>query len=223
MLEYVMLVGFYKTSNKKRNKEIIFCLEENSKHEFLKEIVVFNETDTKPLESDKITYVNVDKRLTYKQYFQYANEKHSGSRCIIVNADIILTEDIRKLDCINIKRAFVCLTRWDSEGDKLQMGADSQDTWIFEAPANEQLVISADYNLGVLFSDNVLSLLAYRSGYMPFNPAQDIVTKHVHGSDFRNPSKEAAGKALDVTNGDYMFVHPNKIGEQVNADFMTHA
>jgi hypothetical protein len=56
---------------------------------------------------------------------------------------------------------------------------------------------------------------------MPFNPAQDIVTKHVHSSDFRNPSKETASKALDVTNGNYMLVHPNKIGEQVNADFMT--
>jgi hypothetical protein len=221
MLEYVMLVGFYKTSDKKRNEEIIFCLEQNSKHGFLKEIVVFNETDGNPLESDKITYINVDKRLTYKQYFQYANENHSGSRCIVLNADIVLTEDIRKLDYINIERAFVCLSRWDNEGKKLQMGADSQDVWIFEAPVNKQLTNSADYDLGVLFSDNVLSLLAYHSGYMPLNPAKDIVTKHIHSSDFRNQSKDAANKALNVTNGNYMLVHPNKIGEQINVDFMT--
>ena len=221
MHKYILLVGFYQTSREDRDKELLFCLQENVKNRFISELIVFNETDSKPVKSDKITYIKTSKRLTYKKYFEYANKHLAKRRCIISNADIVISEDIQKLDLIKLERAFVCLTRWDINGDKLEMGGDSQDTWIFQSPVNEQLTNSADYDLGVLFSDNVLSLLAYHSGYMPFNPAQDIVTKHVHSSEFRNPSKGSVNKALNVTNGSYMFVHPHKMGEQVNVDFMT--
>jgi hypothetical protein len=219
--KYVLLVGFYQTFREDRDKELLFCLQENIKNRLISELVVFNETDDEPVKSDKITYIKTDKRLTYKQYFEYANKHLEKRRCIISNVDIVISEDIQKLDSIKLEGAFVCLTRWDINGVALEMGADSQDTWIFQSPVNEKLTNSADYDLGVLFSDNVLSLLAYRSGYMPFNPSKDIVTKHVHGSDFRNPSKESVNEALRVTDGSYMLVHPNKMGEKVDVDFMT--
>ena len=72
MSDHVLLVGFYNTDSKMRNKELIFSLKENEKNDCISQIVVFNEANKSPIESDKITYVDVSgcERMTYKDYFE---------------------------------------------------------------------------------------------------------------------------------------------------------
>ena len=237
MSDHVLLVGFYNTDSKMRNKELIFSLKENEKNDCISQIVVFNEANKNPIESDKITYVDVSgcERMTYKDYFEYANEHLVGQRCILANADIVITEDIDKIESRCLKNILVCLSRWDQEAKGLQMGGDSQDTWIFDAPLKQELVNETDYTFGVLFSDNVLSYLAHKHGYMPWNPAKDIRTKHVHSSQHR-PLQPGAGdrvlengvelkgfpsmEALKVTGGNYLFVYPTKIEDEIKIDLM---
>ena len=229
MSDHVLLVGFYTTNSAARNKELIFSLKENEKNDCISRIIVFNETNKNPIESDKITYVDVSdcERMTYKDYFEYANEHLSGQRCILVNADIVVTEDIEKIKSRCLKNILVCLSRWDEEAKGLQMGADSQDTWIFDAPLKQGLVDDADYILGVLFSDNVLSYLAHKHGYVPWNPAKDIITKHIHNSQHRplqpgaKEGEHASMEALNVSDGNYLFVYPVHIGEEIKVDLMT--
>jgi hypothetical protein len=228
MSDHVLLVGFYNSGNTVRNKELIFSLKENEKNDCISRIVVFNEADKNPIESDKITYVDVSNcgRVTYKDYFEYANEHLVGQRCILANADIVITEDIEKIAGQCLKNILVCLSRWDQGGKGLEMGADSQDTWIFDPPLKQELANEADYPFGVLFSDNVLSYLAHKHGYIPWNPSKDIKTKHVHNSRYR-PVQPGAKKgayasmeALKVTDGSYLLVHPTHIGDEIKIDLM---
>ena len=229
MSDHVLLVGFYATNSAARNKELIFSLKENEKNDCISRIIVFNETNKNPIESDKITYVDVSdcERMTYKDYFEYANEHLSGQRCILVNADIVVTEDIEKIESRCLKNILVCLTRWEQGAKGLQMGGDSQDTWIFDAPLRREFVEEADYTFGVLFSANVLSYLAHKHGYVPWNPAKDIITKHIHNSQHRplqpgaKEGEHASMEALNVSDGNYLFVYPVHIGEEIKVDLMT--
>ena len=234
MSDHVLLVGFYNVNSSHRESELIFSLKENVKNDHISRIVVFNETKGKyskipcPVESDKITYIDVSEggRMTYKDYFEYANENLSGQRCILANADIVITEDIDKIESRCLKSIMVCLTRWDQGGKGLQMGGDSQDTWIFDTPLKQEFVDEMDYTFGVLFSDNVLSYLAHKHGYIPWNPSKDIRTKHVHSSQYRpiqpgaKEGEHASMEALKVTDGSYLLVHPTHIGDEVKIDLM---
>ena len=69
MSDHVLLVGFYNSGNTMRNKELIFSLKENEKNDCISRIVVFNEADKNPIESDKITYVDVSncERVTWRK------------------------------------------------------------------------------------------------------------------------------------------------------------
>ena len=222
-----LLVGFYNTSSEMRNKELFFSLEENEKNDCISRIIVFNETNKNPIDSDKITYIDVSgcERTTYKDYFEYANEHLVGERCILANADIVITEDIEKIESRCLKNILVCLTRWDQEGKGLEMGADSQDTWIFDPPLRGEFVNSGDFYMGVNFCDNVLAYLAHKHGYMSWNPSKDIKTKHIHNSQYR-PAQPGAKEGqpstevLKITDGNYLFVHPGHIEEEIKVDLM---
>jgi hypothetical protein len=220
MHKYALLVGFYDTPDKDRNSELLFSLQENVKNKHISNIVVFNETPDVPVDSDKIVYVNINSRMTYKNYFKYANKHLSGQRCIIANSDIVISHDLEKFQSVKIDKAFICLSRWDKDGKRLESGGDSQDTWIFQSPVKEGLVKDADYPLGCLFSDIVLSFLAAKNNYMLWNPSKDIVTRHIHQSEFRNPSDSSKQEALNKTNGRYMLVHPNHMGEEIKVNIM---
>jgi len=207
---YVMMVGFYESTNKDRNRELVSCLRENAGNQYISRLIVFNETEDRPLKSKKITYIDINKRMTYKDYFEYANANLQGETCILANADIVVTEDIKKLDRVRMDGVFVCLSRWNSTGEAREAGGDSQDTWVFKTPVEQTLVGATGYNLGIQFCDNVLSILAYRSGYMLFNPSEEIVTKHIHSSEFRTEETNSE-TALGVTGGRYSLVPPSHL------------
>jgi len=221
-IHYVLMVSFYQSDNSLRTEELIFALSENVRNRCISRIIVFNESNENPIESDKITYVDVSAReqMTYKDFFEYANEHLVGERCILANADIVITEDIMKLSFRDLEGVFICLSRWDKGGgqnnvDGIQ-GGDSQDTWIFMSPVKQGLVNDSDYTLGVLFSDSALSYLAIKNGYIPWNPAKDVVTNHIHQTGYRPyKSPEVQAEALDVTDGHYTILDPTHIEEEI--------
>tara|TARA_Y100000310_G_scaffold107939_1_gene106431 strand:- start:241 stop:972 length:732 start_codon:yes stop_codon:yes gene_type:complete len=212
-----MMVGFYESTNENRNIELISCLKENENNQHISRVIVFNETEDRPLKSKKITYIDINKRMTYRDYFEYANANLKNETCILANSDIIITEDIGKLNKFRMENVFICLSRWNSTGEVREAGADSQDTWVFKSPVKEWLVEMADYNMGTQFCDSVLSFLAYNSGYMLFNPSEEIVTKHIHSSEFRTEETQSMN-ALGVINGKYAFVHPSPIEGEVRVE-----
>lgn len=235
MSNYILLVNFYDAKHYLRSEELIFTLSENVKNDCISKIIVFNEAKKEPVESDKITYIDTEKRMRFKDFFEYANKHLVGERCILANADMVITEDIQKLDSQCLKALFVCLSRWDQGGKGLEMGGDSQDTWIFDAPLREGFVNNTDFNMGVVFCDNVLAYLAHENGYVPWNPSKDVRTKHVHNSQHRrrptNPKETVTEsgvkligfppmEALKITDGRYMLVPPIHIGEDIKVDVM---
>jgi len=207
---YIMMVGFYKSTNKNRDRELVSCLRENANNQHISRLIVFNESEDRPLKSKKITYIDINKRMTYRDYFEYANANLKNETCILANSDIIITEDIEKLNKIRMNDVFICLSRWNSTGETREAGADSQDTWVFKSPVREGVVELADYHMGTQFCDNVLSYLAYNSGYVMFNPSEEIITRHIHSSEFRTEST-GSREALESTDGRYLLVHPTRI------------
>ena len=177
------------------------------------------ETGLRPVSSTKIKYIDTDRRMSYKDYFEYANANLQDKVCVLINSDIVLTEDIAKLNKVHMKNAFICLSRWNESGETREGGGDSQDTWVFKSPVDEGLVKMADYNMGTQFCDSVLSYLACLNGYMLFNPSEEIVTRHIHSSKFRS-EETGSTKALQVTDGLYMIVHPSYLLGEVKIEVL---
>ena len=150
-------------------------------------------------------------RATYSDYFRYARENLSGKNCIIANSDIFFDETLEVINGVDLGRTMLCLSRWDIKkglgGDavKLFNRPDSQDSWIFTSPMNEKVEEEATFFLGRIGCDNKLAWIAHNAGLKLTNPANQIITKHLHKVEYRT---YLISDAVDgVRDGDFMKVH----------------
>ena len=190
----ILLSGFYREADASRRAEFQECLRRNIENNSLDEIHVFIEEPVEQSEllrenlllaGAKVRLIAHGRRVTYRDFFAYANSRLSGRRVIVANADIYFDHTLARLDGYELAGKLLCLSRWDvwSDGSiHLFDHPASQDAWIFQAPIRE---IFCDFHLGVMGCDNRLAWEAEQAGLALSNPSRSVRAYHLHSSQVR--------------------------------------
>lgn len=194
---YHILINYFKHENNERQLEFNFCLTENLKNKYIDQIHIFCNKDDLPDEfksHDKITIIESE-WLTYSKCFKYCNENLEDKICILLNLDIVITENnLDKLRYEFETKKVLCLSRIEINKNK-QFYKDKhleylvyskcQDAWIFKSPI---FINDCDIKLGTLYCDNYIADRIYKSGYIPINDTTNYKIIHVDNSQNKNGS-----------------------------------
>ena len=137
---------YFIDENNDRQIEIQKCLKYNVNNSCINNIYLLNERiyteEELSISSNKIIQIDIQKRLQFKDIFEYINLNNITGYNVIINADIFFDETIKNLfkSDIHINKKMYALLRYDctdennienSElfGDR----SDSQDTWIIHS------------------------------------------------------------------------------------------
>jgi hypothetical protein len=211
-----LIYQFFKHSNKNRNIEIKRCLHINVKNQFIDNIYLLNEkiytSKELGITSDKINQFNINKRIEYKDIFQFVKDNKINGYIIFINADIFLnkTIDLIRYSDIHLKKKFIGLSRYDYsifDEPKLFKRYDSQDTWILHSNFNiqENQYKAFDFNFGMPGCDNKILYLMKILGYSIINDPLLIKTYHYHESEVRNYNRK------DLIQNPYYLCMPSNI------------
>jgi hypothetical protein len=202
-LDCILVTQCYNSKSAERRKELEDCLAYNASQPWISKVILFHENDsTIPLLSHRsIFHVNIRKRLSYSDVFEWfkLNPPSEESVIILANSDIFITTDVRSIIPAIRINDFLALTRYESFSEKKPLhittnipGAVSisQDTWIFLSSAAELLAESAhcDIPLGILGCESSLLAKVYNCGFKISNPCLNTRTVHNHKSLIRSYS-----------------------------------
>lgn len=217
-INIVLMTQFYIPKNEERKREIIICLEKNIKNKYIEKIYLFCEKDynlneyiDSNINLDKVELININKRLSYKDAFEYSNRHivndNLDNIIILANSDIYFDNTLNELYNYDLKNKFLALSRIDSinkDGSYNYQKKWSQDTWIWKNKINITHKID-DYNndgilLGIGGCDNSIVYMMKKCNYIVENKCKLINTYHLHKNDFRewhNKQKYTKNK-LDI-------------------------
>ena len=193
-----LLVGFYVDADASRSAEILECLRRNASNPLIDRVHVLVEEADQPeqlcsrfpdLGLLDVEWVPYGRRLTYRDFFAYANRTLSGRYAVVANADIYFDDSLARLGGCDLGGRLLCLSRWDEQPDGGSRFFDhpaSQDAWIFETPIRE---FPCDFLLGVPGCDNRLAHEAGAAGLAVSNPSRSIRAHHLHASGIRRYSE----------------------------------
>jgi hypothetical protein len=202
--EIIFFTQFYIPKDLERKKEVVTCLKNNISNPLINKIYLFGEEDYNfkeilgNINIQKIKYINIGDRLSYKKTFETADKLNSGNQIfILANSDIYFDETLKKLFNFNLKKHFLALTRIEevNNGKNIYYEKDyiSQDTWIWQDKLNiENRNISKfkHYNkdgikLGIHGCDNYIAYMMEDVGFIVKNKCKLINTFHLHKNQFR--------------------------------------
>jgi hypothetical protein len=180
-----LYTSFYQDKDAKRQKELLYCLNQNILNPLIDNIFLIVEGDVKLPISGKLIIVNAE-RPTYRNFFDLVNDTVTSANdiSIIANSDIYFNDTLAQLDIK--ERQCIALSRWDKRKDGLKLHNErfSQDTWIFKGKIRN--VRFCDFYLGIPGCDNRIAYELNRAGYRLFNPATKIQSIHYHQTDLHN-------------------------------------
>jgi hypothetical protein len=190
-----LLTAFYEDAAPTRRQELVECVRLNVADETIGEIHLFLE---EPLNAEvrsalvepKIRLIEHERRATFRELFDYANDNFAGRRVAIANADVYFDGSLARLDGYDLSNELLCLSRWDVQPNGsawLFEHPDSQDAWIFEAPIRP---FPCDFHLGLPACDNRLAWEAAQAGLAVSNPARSLRAYHLHLSHVRRYGEE---------------------------------
>ena len=196
-----VIYQFFVHPDKSRQTEIEYCLLKNVNNPLIDKIHVLNEKiyGVKQLgvKSDKITQVNIGKRLTYKDVFDYVDEFKIDGYIVFCNSDIFFDNSLKNLttSSLGYNKSFYSLLRFEYNNEpnlkKCKIfgpRADSQDTWIFHSNYNilpKQREVFNFY-FGKPGCDNKLIYIFHLLGYTVYNEPYVVKTYHYHTTNIRN-------------------------------------
>jgi hypothetical protein len=136
---------------------------------------------------EKLTVTSHDGRPSFKTLFEYCNSQEPYAPWCVCNGDIVVTDDVHKLQSINMNNNLLALTRWEfvSETDisifheHERPNKYSQDTWCFKSP----ILVPSELELirmGEVACDSKLSDVYKHYHRGIYNPCLDIKTLHLH-------------------------------------------
>jgi hypothetical protein len=202
-----LIIEYFKSDDYQRHSEYLTCIHENLENEHIEKIYVFISDDSKlNFKSDKLEIVQIDKRPTYKDLFEFCNENLKDQICIISNADIIFDDTILNLKKVNLLEVFIALTRWEVFCENGEWciapfnNSSSQDVWAFQTPI--KVTDEMDFHLGKPRCDNKIAKLISEH-YEIRNPGLQIITSHFHMSGYRTYSGN------EGMPGPYLCLSPN--------------
>ena len=182
-VQLVILVQYYNDTNNERQKEIDFCFKQNLQNKWVKQLIHFNENDTKlPLwlqNHPKFKCITDQKRLTFNNVFEYANTNLVNEMVCVCNADIFIHYKSNWTELhsflTNNPLSVAALSRHEYDGTSVYKDpslkklhyANAQDAWVFVSPLKCLKDIS--FPLGTLGCDNAIAHRFVTSGYTPYN------------------------------------------------------
>lgn len=217
----ILLTSSYKVNNDQRNEELLMCLKRNMECKAFTKIYLFvdasvDTTNNSVISSespDLVERVITKERMTYQQFFNFANEKlENGTIVCLSNSDIWFDETLLNITEQQLdQRTFFACTRWgymnDTGGWHWDEGYDknasvSQDAWIFRTPV--MWSTNLDFHMGRMRCDNVLAYAMHAVGYRVLNPTlpgpKSLKLHHEHRSQVHNYGTAVPGPT--------MYVHP---------------
>lgn len=217
-----LFIELFKSSNADRQKEYYTVLEKNINNSeieminiFVDNIEFYIELETKYSGNNKLRFIKIDNRLTFKKCLEYIkNNVENDVICIISNADIYYDDTLKRLDTMDMNNLVVSLLRYDVATDgtsklhnnngNINTTNDSQDSWILKTPI--RVPENCDFTFGLLGCDNRITFEFYDAGYNLINCPMDIKTHHLHLINHKTYDKSSTVKGnyllLDVVNVD---------------------
>ena len=185
-----LFINYFEHSNHDRKKELLYCLEKNTKNDLI----------------DNIIIVNRDERSTYGDFFR-AMKPYKEDVNIIANSDIYFDKTVELANKIK-KNECYALTRWELHEGTIMSFNDrhgrpsppqwSQDAWIFRGTINPQSFdsviavasnrqsVSIPFQLGIPGCDNKIAALLREKGLDVTNPSLSIRAIHFHKNSSRS-------------------------------------
>ena len=228
----ILITTYYISDNKERQKELDRCLIKNSENNYIEKIYLLNNEvfnldfifNQKKIEQVIITNEK-NYKLKYNDAINFINNNLDGSICILSNSDIYFDNSLSKIydkNRINENNLFALL-RYDEDknGNKIifkffdEPRNDSQDSWIFKSPLKIDLD-KINFSFGTLGCDSIFANIIYDSGLKVSNPCYDIITTHVHNTEYRTYSVD------DRIHGKYCLVPPCYLNNDYEVKFMDY-
>lgn len=195
--QFVLITMLYNEKNKNRIDEYITCLKRNLEHPLIKTIHILYDTTTDSevtvikdfLNNHQLPITFINRRGTYQDCFDLANNHYPNKTIIIANADIYFNYTLNYLLNYDLTNKFLAVTRWDelSDGTLKLFGhhvSDTQDAWIFKTPLKQ--FANKDIQMGVLDCDGRIAFQANQAGLKLLNPCKTLQCCHLHLSNVRN-------------------------------------
>ena len=207
------ITQIYFTENEKRNDELKKVIDFHKTSEFDK-IYYLNEK-IYGYECDKIKEINIEKRLTYNDIFDFVKSENLEGVIFFGNSDIYFNKTIHNVpeEIYKIPIMYCQLRVEHTKDNKIKLDTKttlykkghSQDVWIYHSTYNEKLINSADFFFGVLGCDNCFNHIAYKAGFRLVNSPRLIHCIHLHNINYR------IWKSNNIPrlNLDYTYVIPN--------------
>lgn len=199
-----LIYQFFLNNDNVRKKELKECLHKNVANKYIDNIYLLNEkiysNEELGIESEKIKQININKRCTYKDIYEFVLNKNIDGYIVFINSDIFFDESINviKYSNIHLEKIMISLLRYeylDKDLNKCKLfyngREDSQDTWIFHSnfKIEKKYLKVFDFNFGVPGCDNKILYLMNILNYKIINDPLLIKTYHNHKSQYRNYDK----------------------------------
>ena len=205
-----LLTGTYVSSHPVRYAELLDCLERNLANPEIECVHAFaedsgvcypNERHTALLKHPKAKLVEVGHRMTYREYFQYANAMLAGHCCVMANSDIYFDASLSKIKPELLLKYFFACSRSHVRADGVvefdTQASCAQDAWFFRPPV--KIPTDCDFHFGLPGCDNkIVYLMATQSGLKVVNPSRTIALFHHHASNIAGYGPQVPGPHWNV-------------------------
>lgn len=206
-----LYIQYFSHKNKVRKNELDFCVKNNINNKNFDKVYVLLEKEEDRfewLENERTEVFNLNKRATYKDFIEYANNNSTVDDIhVLTNLDIFFDDAIKQIDQMRHKD-FLALTRWDINAETKQANFFnvncSQDTWIWRGKIDLKSGLDLNYSLGKPGCDNAICGEFYENGYRVLNPSLEVKTYHLHSSTSRSYTDD------DVVRKKLYLLYPTK-------------
>ena len=202
-----LIQQFFLPTNSIRRNEIIDTLRRNTSVDQLSKIILLNEKVYSKTElglndkqMSKIQQVNIGKRLSYRDVFDFVQKSDLKGYIIFANSDIFLDKSVENISTTPLKAEKTFMAQLRFEFNPIQKFLQqsklygewisySQDTWAYHTnfqPSSDVVSKIFDIPFGKPGCDNKLIYLMRILGYNIINNPYLIKTYHHHSSQTRN-------------------------------------
>ena len=207
----ILYTSYYKDDA--RQHELDTCLFYNLTNPIFRRIIVFNEAGELPQNARNVQNAEIvhsvatTNRLTFSDFFRYANEIDQDDIHVLINSDIIIGSGFHTIQLEHNQA--MCVSRRELHEDgssSIEIGGGSHDAWIWRGKMKEDI---GNFYMGKMLCDGVLANQLVEAGYKLKNPAKGLPIYHYHLSQVRHYGWHDAirgrRRGINMTDHDHIF------------------